>query len=169
MFSLNVVTSPVVSNGLVFASAGRGGRRQAAIAGFDAAGAARLLHRPEKDLPYVPTPLAIGGHVFLIDDRGTASCLEMKTGNVLWRERITGPTYTSPVSDGDRIFAISRKGELVVLKAAPEFVELGRYQFPEGTHATPAIAHGALFVRTFTRLMRIGKQRVETRPAPGEA
>ena len=71
-------------------------------------------------------------------------------------ERLTGPTYTSPVSDGKRIFGISRKGELVVFKASPEFTELGRFQFDEGTHATPAIAHGSLFVRTFTRLLRIG-------------
>jgi outer membrane protein assembly factor BamB len=115
-----------------------------------------LLYHPEAKLPYVPTPLVIGAHVYLWDDQGTASCLELKTGKQVWSERVTGPTYTSPVSDGERIFGISRKGELVVLAAAPVYRELGRYQLPEGTHATPAIAHGSLFIRTFTHLIRVG-------------
>jgi hypothetical protein len=63
------------------------------------------------------------------------------------------------VSDGKRIFGISRKGDLVVLAAAAQYRELGRLRLPEGTHATPAIAHGGLFIRTFTRMIRIGPSR----------
>ena len=94
--------------------------------------------------------------VYLWDDQGTVCCLELKTGKQAWNEQFTGPTYTSPVSDGKRIFGISRMGELVVLAASPEYRELGRYKLPEGTHATPAIAHGSLFIRTFNHLMRVG-------------
>jgi hypothetical protein len=101
--------------------------------------------------------LVVGPHVFLWEDQGSVSCLELKSGKELWSERVTGPTYSSPVSDGQRIFGISRKGELVVLAAAPEFKVLGRHQLPEGTHATPAVAEGSLFLRTFSRLIRVGK------------
>jgi len=117
---------------------------------------ARLLYRPEAKVPYVPTPIVVGNHVYLWDDQGSVSCLEFKTGKELWSKEVTGPTYTSPVSDGKRIFGISRRGELVVLAASPEFQELGRFTLAEGTHATPAIAHGSLFIRTFTHLMRVG-------------
>jgi outer membrane protein assembly factor BamB len=155
LFALNVVASPVLGDGLVLATAGRGGDREGAVVAIEG-DTARLLYHPEAKLPYVPTPLVIGAHVYLWDDQGTASCLELKTGKQVWSERVTGPTYTSPVSDGERIFGISRKGELVVLAAAPVYRELGRYQLPEGTHATPAIAHGSLFIRTFTHLIRVG-------------
>jgi len=155
LFSLNVVTSPVLGDGLVMATAGRGGSREGAVVAIDG-GSARLLYRPEAKLPYVPTPIVIGAHVYLWDDQGSVSCLELKTGKQAWSQQVTGPTYTSPVSDGSRIFGISRKGELVVLAASPEYRELGRYKLPEGTHATPAIAHGSLFIRTFTHLMRVG-------------
>jgi outer membrane protein assembly factor BamB len=155
LFTLNVVASPVLGDGLAWVTAGRGGDREGAVVALEGA-AARLLYRPEAKLPYVPTPLVIGSHVYLWDDQGTASCLELKTGKVAWSQQVTGPTYTSPVSDGQRIFGISRKGELVVLAAAPEFRELGRQRLPEGTHATPAIAHGCLFIRTFTHMMRVG-------------
>jgi outer membrane protein assembly factor BamB len=155
LFTLNVVASPVLGGGLVMATAGRGGDREGAVVVMDG-DTARLLYRPEAKLPYVPTPIVIGAHVYLWDDQGTVSCLEFKTGKQAWSRQVTGPTYTSPVSDGSRIFGISRKGELVVLAASPEYRELGRFKLPEGTHATPAIAHGSLFIRTFTHLIRVG-------------
>ncbi len=155
LFTLNICASPVLGDGLAWVTAGRGGAREGAVVAIEG-DSARLLYRPEAKLPYVPTPLVIGGQVYLWDDQGTVSCLELKTGKVAWSQSVTGPTYSSPVSDGRRIFGISRKGELVVLAAAPEFRELGRLRLPEGTHATPAIAHGSLFIRTFTHLIRVG-------------
>ena len=156
LFSLTVITSPVLGEGMVMATAGRGGNREGAVVAIEG-DTARLLYRPEAKVPYVPTPIVIGTHVYLWDDQGTVCCLELKTGKQAWSQQVTGPTYTSPVSDGSRIFGISRKGELVVLAASPEYRELGRYNLPEGTHATPAIAHGSLFIRTFSHLMRIGR------------
>lgn len=154
LFTLNVVASPVLGDELVLATAGRGGSREGAVVALEG-GTARLLYRPVAKLPYVPTPVVVGGMVFLWDDQGTVSCLDFKTGKQAWSQRITGPTYTSPVTDGKRIFGISRKGELVVFAAAAEYRELGRLKLPEGTHATPAIAHGSLFIRTFNRLIRV--------------
>lgn len=154
LFTLNIVASPVVSGGFVFSSSGRGGSREGAVIAFDEKGGAKLLYRPEDDLPYVPSPIVLGQELFLWDDRGTVTCMDMKSGKIAWSEQATGPTYTSPVSDGKRIFGISRKGELVVIAADPKLRELGSYQLPEGTHATPAIAHGSLYVRTFTKLIR---------------
>ena len=155
LFTLTAITSPVLGDGLIMATAGRGGNREGAVVAIEG-DSARLLYRPEVQVPYVPTPIVIGTHVYLWGDQGTVSCLEFKTGKQAWSQQVTGPTYTSPVSDGQRIFGISRKGELVVLAASPEYRELGRYNLPEGTHATPAIAQGNLFIRTFTHLMRVG-------------
>ena len=153
LFTLNVVSSPVISGDIVFASAGKGGSREAAVVSF-ADEKPRLLYQPARDMPYVPTPLVVGDHIYVWDDRGTATCMEMKSGKVAWSEQVTGPTYTSPITDGKRIIGISRKGEMVTLAASPQFKELGRLDLPEGTHATPAIAHGSLYVRTFSRLIR---------------
>jgi hypothetical protein len=155
LFTLNICASPVVGDGLAWVTAGRGGAREGAVVAIEG-DSARLLYRPEAKLPYVPTPLVIGTHVYLWDDQGTASCLELKTGKLAWSQSVTGPTYSSPVTDGQRIFGISRKGELVVVAAAPEFRELGRYRLLEGTHATPAIAHGSMFIRTFSHMLRLG-------------
>ena len=156
LFTLTAITSPVLGEGMVMATAGRGSTREGAVVAVEG-DSARLLYRPEAKVPYVPTPIVVGAHVYMWDDQGTVCCIELRTGKQAWNEQVTGPTYTSPVSDGNRIFGISRKGELVVLAASPEFRELGRYKLPEGTHATPAIAHGNLFIRTFTHMLRVGQ------------
>jgi hypothetical protein len=46
----------------------------------------------------------------------------------------------------------------VVLAAAPEFAELGRNQLGEGSHSTPAVADGVLYLRTFSHLFSLGKK-----------
>lgn len=155
ILELNVVASAALGDGLVLVTGGRGGEREGAVVALDG-DAGRLLYRPEAKLPYVPTPVVVGGHCYLWEDQGSVTCLELKTGKQVWSHRVTGPTYTSPVSDGKRLIGISRKGELVVLAASPEYRELGRFQLPEGTHATPAMAHGSLFIRTFNHLLRVG-------------
>ncbi len=158
LFTLNVVASPVYADGVVIGTAGKGGQREGAVVSFRDNNPRRLYEPgPRRALPYVPTPIALGGLVYLWSDYGTVTCLELATGKLVWQKRVTGPTYTSPVSDGKRIFGISRKGEVVVFAPGTKYKELGRSQLPEGTHATPAIAHGAMFIRTFGRLIRVGK------------
>ena len=45
-----------------------------------------------------PTPVIIGGHLFSIRDDGMASCLNLKTGEALWQERLfTENVKVSPV------------------------------------------------------------------------
>lgn len=156
LFTLNVVASPVYADGVVLATAGRGGQREAVVlsVGGDTPG---VLYKPGRDLPYVPTPVLVGDLAFLWSDSGTVSCGYLKTGKLAWRQKVTGPTYASPISDGKRVFGISRKGEVVVFEVGSEYKELGRSQLPEGTHATPAFAHGALFIRTFNRVIRVGR------------
>ena len=43
--------------------------------------------------------------------------------------------------------------EVVVLEAGSTFKVIARNQLSEGTHATPAVANGRLYIRTFNHLM----------------
>jgi hypothetical protein len=78
--------------------------------------------------------------------------VDVKTLKVLWRERLGGYYFASPIRIGERILNISRHGEVVVLRAKEEFELLARFAIEEGTHATPAVAGDTLFIRTFSRL-----------------
>ena len=155
-----VVGSPVAAGGLIFAQSGvgNGRRRMFAIRPPDLSSGsdAQVAYELEGSLPYVPTPVAHGKWLFLISDGGVASCLDIETGQRVWRERIGGNFYGSPVRVDNRIYFISSEGEMVVLAAAPQYQLLGRVDLEEPSHSTPAIADGVMYLRTFSHLMALG-------------
>ncbi|MGD9648891.1 MAG: PQQ-binding-like beta-propeller repeat protein, partial [Pirellulales bacterium] len=108
--------------------------------------------------PYVPTPIAKDSLVFLWSDQGVATCIVAATGEVVWQNRVGGKFYGSPICIEDRLYCISTDGEVVVLSAGPEYVELARNNLGEGSHSTPAVADGVLYLRTFSHLFSLGKK-----------
>ena len=100
---------------------------------------------------------AVGGEpVLRLNDGGQVTCLNAEDGEELWYERVTGEAYASPLLVDGKLYCFSRKGEMVVLAAKDELEELGRHDFGEGIFATPAIADGRMYVRTFNRLISVG-------------
>jgi outer membrane protein assembly factor BamB len=160
LFTLKSVASPVVAGSVIFATAGAGGAgRQSAAVRLDGTQSDRvptMAWQLKRDLPYVPTPIAIGDHLFILSDLGVMTCVEAATGKQVWQEKLGGRFYASPVCVNDRIYAVTRKGEVVVLKAGPEYEVIARNTLPEQTDATPAIANGRMYIRTLNHLMCIG-------------
>ena len=112
-----------------------------------------IAYKLDRDAPLVPTPIAKDDLLFLWSDRGIVSCSNAKTGENYWRERVEGGFYASPVIAGKHLYCPSREGDMFVLAASRKYEQVARIPIGEGTHATPAIAGGRLFVRTFGRLM----------------
>lgn len=146
------IASPVVAGDLLIAVCGYLGHGNEVIAVEHAHPERGSRWRVASGAPLCCTPVVVGELVFLWSDNGIATCLERETGEVLWRERIGGNFYSSPVSDGDVVLNVSREGEIVVIAAAAEFRETGRYELDEGTHATPALADGRIYIRTFSTI-----------------
>lgn len=169
-FRQRFVGSPAIADGVLFAAAGSGGGGKESIAvELPAVGAkaeAKILYRVRRRLPYVTSPIGIGQRFFSVADGGFASCLDAKTGDEVWNERLDGSFYASPICIGDRIYVVSRSGELFVLKAADEFELLGRVDLGEASYATPAVADGTLYLRTETRLIAVGAKKEPEPSAP---
>ena len=104
-----------------------------------------------------PSILLIKNHIYMIADGGVASCVEAKSGNVVWNERIGGNYSASPVTDGKRIFFLSEEGKTTVIAAKPEYKVLAVNQLDNGLMASPAIHKQAFILRTKTHLYRIAK------------
>ncbi|MEM7307582.1 MAG: PQQ-binding-like beta-propeller repeat protein [Planctomycetota bacterium] len=162
LFTTRCVSSPLVVEGenhndLVFATAGTGGggKESAAIA-LSADAEPKVLYRLRRGLPYVPTPVAYGGHLFLWADGGTVACVRLSDGEELWRERVDGTFYGSPICAGGRLYAMNTSGELVVLSAAAQHDELARIDLGEASQATPAAVGGVLYLRTEGHLISVG-------------
>lgn len=160
--TIRVVGSPVVANGLVFAQCGSGGggKKMVAIKPPDdsTGNDAEVLYEIKGSLPYVSTPVAKGDWLFLWSDSGIVSCIDTSTGERLWRERVGGDFLGSPVRAGNRLFCISREGEVVVLAAREQYQLLGRNNLGEPSHSTPALADGVIYLRTFSHLIAIAGQ-----------
>ncbi|MEN9283950.1 MAG: hypothetical protein RLZZ179_1443 [Verrucomicrobiota bacterium] len=147
------VSSPVIADGVCFATVGQGGKANAAVAVRIKDGS--LAWEGGKGLPYVPTPVSSGKHFFLLSDGGILSSVEAATGKQLWSERVfSDQAYSSPVHTGDRIVCISRSGKVAVVAANPDsFQLLGSSELGDPCDATPALAGGRLVIRTARRLL----------------
>jgi outer membrane protein assembly factor BamB len=154
-----VVASPVIAGGLVLAQCGEGGAGLHVVAVRPPAWAGEkpaVAWKVTKSAPYVPMPVIKGDRVFFWSDSGTASCVRLVSGEEVWREKIGGTFYASPLCVGGRIYNISAKGEMVVLAATDKYELLARNNLGEKCHATPAIAGGRMYLRTWSHLMSIG-------------
>jgi outer membrane protein assembly factor BamB len=155
-----IVGSPIVAAGLIFAAAGVGGGGREMVAvqpGVPDRGVeAKVAYQVQGLIPYVPTPVAKGPRVFLWRDNGVVACIDAPTGKRLWEERVGGEYFGSPVRVGDRLYCISKSGEVVVLAAADHYQLLARIPLGEKSHATPAVSGGVMYLRTISHLMALG-------------
>lgn len=154
-FSMRVVNSPVIAGGLLFGSTGSGG-------GGNYVTAVRPGKRPQtaytlkNAAPYVPTLVAQDDLLFLLNDKGVASCVNPSTGEDYWRERVGQAFSSSPIIADGKLYCISDDGLVVVLAAAKQFRLLGENPLGEPTRATPAVSGGRLYFRTKSQLFSIG-------------
>jgi hypothetical protein len=158
------IASPIAHGELVIGTAGWLGVRYETIALRplgEMAGKDKVetTFKVDRGAPLVPTPIAKDELLFLWDDRGVVSCCSAKTGENFWRERVDGGFYASPVIAGEHLYCPSREGDMYVLAASKKFDQVARIPLGEGTHATPALAGGRMFLRTLTRVMCLDKAR----------
>ena len=107
--------------------------------------------------PLTPSPLVVGDEVYVVGDTGIATCLDVRTGERRWRERLWGNYSASPLFVDDRIYFQSEEGITTVVEPGTMFRELARNELDGRTLATPAVSNGSVFIRTDTHLYRISE------------
>lgn len=107
-----------------------------------------VLWSKSKEGGYVPSPVAHGGKLFLVDDKGVASCWDVKTGKQYWKQRLAGKGHhASAVAAEGRIYFTSDDGITSVVKASDEFEVLSENRLGEQVYASPAFSDGEIFHR----------------------
>lgn len=161
-FEHRTVSSAAYDEGIVIQTCGGGGVGKFMFAirpGGVSGGTSDLdvVWTRSRTLPYVPSPIVYGEHVYLWGDNGVVNCVETSTGTNVWTERVQGMFSGSPVCVDGKLYCMSEDGEAVVLAAAPEFKLLARNPVGETSHSTPAVANGRMYLRTFHHLVCVGK------------
>lgn len=113
----------------------------------------------EKGNSDLAAPIVIGDRVYMITNGGVGSCLDAATGAELWKGRIDGTYTASPVTANGLIYFCNEEGVTTVVEAADKFRIVSRNRLAEGMRASPAIAAGRLYLRTFRHLYCVGADR----------
>lgn len=157
------VGSPVFVHDLIIASYGFGNRGTRLVAvrpgSKNRNTEPKLVYDITESVPLVPTPIAKDDLLFLWADNGDVTCVHVATGKQIWRESLDGSFYGSPVCVNNRLYCISKKGEVFVLAASDKFRLLARVPLGQRSYATPAVGEGVMYIRTYSHLMSIGRMK----------
>ena len=97
---------------------------------------------------YVPSMIAKEGHLFAVLDAGMAVCWKSDTGEELWKERLGGDFFASPVMVGNRMYASNQAGKTFVFEATPKgFKRVAENQLGDEAYASPVICDSRIYLR----------------------
>ncbi len=112
-----------------------------------------------KAAPTRPSQVIVKDHLYMVNDKGIVSCLDVKNGKPAWTRRMGGRHSASPIHAGGRVYFFEEdKGFTNVIEASPEkFKLLAKNKLDIGCMASPAVVDDALIIRTKTHLYRVEK------------
>ena len=105
--------------------------------------------------PLTPSPLAVGDELYIVNDGGIATCLDARTGAIIWQQRLGGTYSASPVFADGRIYFLAEQGVTTVIAPGRQFTRLATNTLDGGLLASMAVSGGSLFLRTDSHLYRL--------------
>jgi outer membrane protein assembly factor BamB len=160
------VASIVYGEGLVFVTGGFPDRYFFAI---DPSGKGDVTEthirwrQHRRGVAYVPSPVFHAGSFFVVcDETGVVSELAAKSGDYVRQKRLAGNYSASLLLAGRLLYAASESGLVTILDPSRELETVGEWQAESPIYATPAVAHGRIFVRSWKELRAFGSQARKT-------
>ncbi len=157
-----VVPTPIVAGGLIYAPTRKTPLLALKTGGTGDITESHLAWKYEGSAaPDVPSPVCDGKYFYMVDDRGLVTCLDAKTGNLIWGpERTTeGIVSASPVLAGGRLYILNENAVTSIVSVGQEFKLLATNELDGSyTLASPAVSGSHLFIRTSTHLYCIGEK-----------
>lgn len=160
-----VYNSPLYADGMMIAMCGYGGAAMAVKTGGsgDVTEKNRVWH-----LPRVQQRIGSGvirdGHHYILTDGGIVECRDIKTGGMIYNERLKGPgptgqNWSSLVLSADgTCYAANQGGDCFVFKAEPTFKLIATNSLGEKIIGSIAVSDGKLYIRGYQNLWCIGRQ-----------
>ncbi len=152
-----IYTTPAWGDGLLLAmSSGMGGASAIAVkpGGEGDVTESQRAWRAERVASRTGSGVIHQGYYYAINERpATVECVDLKTGNTVWSERLTGTGRDSSswssitLADGN-LYIPNKSGDVFVVKASPKFELLATNSVGEPTNASMAASDGDLFLRT---------------------
>jgi outer membrane protein assembly factor BamB len=155
----SVVPRPVFANGLVYVCSGFNQPTLHAIrpTGKGDVTTTHLVWKTNKGTPHSSSVIVTQGLLFMAADSGVVSCLDAKTGQLHWKERVSGACSASLMLAADRIYLPDESGKTFVFSADSKYQLLAQNDLADRCLASFAVTEGSFFIRTAKAVWRIGK------------
>lgn len=113
----------------------------------------------DRDGTYISSPIVYRDQLYTLNNNGILTAYDAASGERIYRARVGGggAFSASPVASDGRLYLASEDGDVFVVQAGREYVELGKYPTNEVIMASPAISDGALILRTLGHVWSIGR------------
>jgi len=160
-----VIASAVVADGIAVVPFNRGG----SLAGIKLSGSGNVTDsnwawRNDERGSDAATPVLHQGKVYVLKDggpqRGLLSCLDAKTGKVLWETALPKAPqvfYSSPLLAGDRFYCVREDGMLFSGTIGDDgLTDIKSHPLEAGVIASPVSVNGRLYVRSDSHLFCFG-------------
>ena len=155
--NFSMSTRPVAADGLVYYPTGFNTAQIFAVRP-DGSGDVTSTHvtwKAPRGAPNKPSILLLDGLIYMVNDGGVLTCLDAKTGEEVWKNRLTDSYSASPIAAGGRIYFFSEDGRATVIEAGREFKKVAENMLSDGFMASPAVDGKALYLRTKSHLYRV--------------
>ncbi len=151
-----VVPSPVVAGGLVFAVNPSSKLVALRMDGRGEITKTGVVWSSAENAPDIPSPVGNGELLFAVSGGGELTCFEANDGKKVWSKELKMDVNASPAVLGNRLFILGLKGVALVAEAGRSFKETARSELADKFIASPAFAGGRTFLRGETNLYCIG-------------
>jgi outer membrane protein assembly factor BamB len=101
------------------------------------------------------------GYLYLSNATGIAECINVKTGESVWKERLGGTLWGSMLLADGKLYVNNQQGEFFVLDPSPKFKLIAKNTMGEHIKAAAAPSDGQLFLRTYKNLYCVGERTAE--------
>jgi outer membrane protein assembly factor BamB len=116
--------------------------------------------------PKYSSPILVDDLIYMALDDSFLACVEAKTGETVWKERVGGKFRACPIYVDGRLYFFSLEGVTTVLKPGRNFEVIATNRLAEdapnddprrgpGFVASPAVVGKSLFLRTRQHLYRV--------------
>lgn len=104
------------------------------------------------------SPVVDRGRVYTVNGAGVLTCADAATAESIWKLRLKGPFWATPVIAGNYLYHVNQDGLAHVVELGETEGKLvAKNEFGEAVLASPAVADGALYVRSASKLWKIAQ------------
>ena len=152
------VARPVSGEGMIYVATCF---MRSQMLGISSGESPEIVWRYKKGVPNTPSPLLSKGLLYFVGDSGgLVTCLDSKTGELVWSERIaSGKYWSAPFIANGKIYFHNEDGVTIVIQEGRAFKILSENKIEGKIMSSAAISDGAIYLRTDKAIYKVENEK----------